>query len=327
MATGGDSEMIGDVFTWLNDPAHWRNTRLGTGIPGQLWTHVQYSGLALVIAAVIALPLGLAVGHYGRGTAIIAAANAVRALPTVGVLVLLTVIIAPHFYGKTNVGYLIPTEIVLVLLAIPPILSSTYAGIDNVSPEVRDAARGMGMTGGQVLRRVELPVSLPLIFSGFRSATLQVIATTTVASYLPLDGLGRFIYDGVRQNDFPQAIGGGVLVAALALVADLGWALAQRYAVSRGISGRYAKQPTSSTGARGSGPKRERPWPRGDRSGGGRADSGGGGTRLTTARLTPPVAPTSPRTDLIPHRPHPAPSIRIRTTSEPTPRSLPGSTT
>ena len=131
---------------------------------------------------------------------------------------LLVVIIAPHFYGRTNAGYLIPTEIVLVLLAVPPILSNTYAGVQNVSPAVRDAAFGMGMTGPQVLSRVELPNALPLIFSGFRSATLQVIATATIASYVTLGGLGRFIYDGLAQQDYPQMISGGLLVAALALV-------------------------------------------------------------------------------------------------------------
>jgi osmoprotectant transport system permease protein len=248
VATGGAGLMLKNVYTWLNDPAHWHGTADMTGIKTQLLKHLEYCAIALAIAAVIGLPLGLMIGHYRRGVWLITAVNAVRALPTVGVLVLLTVIIAPHFYGKTDTGYLIPTEIVLVLLAIPPILANTYAGVENVDPAVRDAARGMGMRGGQVLRRVELPCSLPLIFSGFRSATLQVIATATVAAYLPLGGLGRFIYDGIQQQDFPQAIGGGILVAALALIADLFWATLQRYAVSRGIAGRYSKKTRRSSG-------------------------------------------------------------------------------
>ncbi len=240
--------MLNNVFTWLNDPAHWHGTTDMTGIKTQLLKHLEYCAIALVAAAIIGLPLGLLIGHYRRGVWLIAAANALRALPSVGVLVLLTVIVAPHFYGKTDTGYLIPTEIVLILLAVPPILANTYAGVDNVDPDVRDAARGMGMRGGQVLRRVELPCSLPLIFSGFRSATLQVIATATVAAYLPLGGLGRFIYDGIAQQDFPQAIGGGVLVAALALIGDLFWAILQRYAVSRGISGRYSNKTRRASG-------------------------------------------------------------------------------
>ena len=232
--------MIGNVFTWLNDPGHWHNTHFNTGIMTQLGAHVRFSAIALVIALAIALPIGLVIGHTGKATFIVTAANAIRALPTVGVLVLLVVIIAPHFHGRTDTGYLIPTEIVLILLAIPPILSNTYAGVENVDPAVRDAAFGMGMTGPQVLLRVELPNSLPLIFSGFRSATLQVIATATIASYVTLGGLGRFIYDGLAQQDYPQMISGGVLVAALALLADLLLATIQRFVVSRGITGRFS---------------------------------------------------------------------------------------
>jgi osmoprotectant transport system permease protein len=233
--------MIGDVFDWLTDPAHWESTSFDTGILAQLGSHVWFTLIALVIGLAVALPLGLWIGHTGRATWLVSVANAVRALPTVGVLVLLVVVIAPNFYGRTNAGFLIPTEIVLVLLAIPPILSNTYAGVQNVSPAVRDAAFGMGMTGPQVLFRVELPNALPLIFSGFRSATLQVIATATIAAYVTLGGLGRFIYDGLAQQDFPQMISGGLLVAALALVADLLLALVQRYTVSRGVSGRTAR--------------------------------------------------------------------------------------
>jgi osmoprotectant transport system permease protein len=234
--------MINDVFDWITDPAHWQGTAFDTGIWDQLLAHIGFSLIALGISLVIALPLGLWIGHTGKATWIISVANAARALPTVGVLVLLVVIIAPHFYGRTNAGYLIPTEIVLVLLAVPPILSNTYAGVQNVEPAVRDAAFGMGMTGPQVLSRVELPNALPLIFSGFRSATLQVIATATIASYVTLGGLGRFIYDGLAQQDYPQMISGGLLVAILALLADLLLAVVQRYTVSRGITGRTRRQ-------------------------------------------------------------------------------------
>ncbi len=233
--------MINDTFHWLTDAAHWRSTNFDTGIWDQLLAHIFFSALALFIGLVIALPLGLWIGHSGRFTWSVSAANALRALPTVGVLVLLVVIIAPHFYGATNKGYLIPTEIVLVLLAVPPILSNTFAGVQNVSPAVRDAAYGMGMTGPQVLFRVELPNAMPLIFSGFRSATLQVIATATIAAYVTLGGLGRFIYDGLAQQDYPQMISGALLVAALALAADLLIALVQRYTVSPGITGRTVR--------------------------------------------------------------------------------------
>lgn len=232
--------MIGDVIRWLNDPSHWRDTRFDIGIVSQLQSHIWFSAIALAIALAVALPLGLAIGHTGRWTSLVSVANAVRALPSVGVLVLLVVVIAPHFKGRTDTGYLIPTEIVLVLLAIPAILANTFAGVQNVDPAVRDAAYGMGMTGRQVLFKVELPNSLPLIFSGFRSAALQVIATTTIASYVTLGGLGRFIYDGLAQQDYAQMIGGGVLVAALALLTDLVLAMIQRYTVSRGLTRRFS---------------------------------------------------------------------------------------
>ncbi len=234
--------MISDVFTWLNDPAHWRDRPSDSfvGIPSELLSHLRYSAIALGIALVIALPIGLAVGHTGRGRWIVSAANALRALPAVGLIVLLAVLISPHFYGRTDLGYLIPTEIVLVLIAVPAILANTYAGVDAVDPDVRDAARGMGMTGADVLWKVELPNSLPLIFSGFRSATLQVIATATIAAYFPLGGLGRYIYDGYAQRDFPQMVSGGVLVAVLAVIVDVALALVQRFAVSRGVSRRFS---------------------------------------------------------------------------------------
>ena len=240
--------MIGNVFGWLTTGAHWSGHGGTIAIGTQIQAHITYSFIAVLIALVIALPLGLFIGHTGRLPFLVSAANTLRALPTVGVLVLLTVMIAPNFHGRTDNGYLIPTEIVLVLIAIPPILSNTYAGVQNVDGVVRDAASAMGMTGSQVLLQVELPNSLPLIFSGLRSASLQVIATATIASYLPLGGLGRFIYDGLAQQDFPQMIGGGVLVALLALLTDSVLAFIQRHVVSRGVSGRFSKKAMTAGG-------------------------------------------------------------------------------
>jgi len=240
--------MIGNVFGWLTDSAHWRGGNGTIAIGTQVQAHITYSFIAVLIALAVALPLGLFIGHTGRLAFLVSAANTLRALPTVGVLVLLTVMIAPDFHGRTDFGYLIPTEIVLVLIAIPPILSNTYAGVQNVDNSVRDAASAMGMTGSQVLRQVEFPNSLPLIFSGVRSASLQVIATATIASYLPLGGLGRFIYDGLAQQDFPQMIGGGVLVALLALLTDSVLAFIQRHVVSRGVSGRFSKKAMTASG-------------------------------------------------------------------------------
>jgi len=242
---------MSSVFTWLNDPSHWRDdpSTAFVGIPTEILTHLRYSAVAVGIATAIALPAGLAIGHTRRATWVVSLVNALRSIPAVGLLVLLAVIISPHFYGHTDLGYLIPTEIVLVLIAMPAILANTYAGVDAVDPEVRDAARGMGMTGGQVLARVELPNSLPLIFSGVRSAALQVIATATIASYFPLGGLGRYIYDGFHQQDYAQMVSGGVLVAVLAVLVDLVLAGVQRLSVSRGVSGRFSKKAATPTDA------------------------------------------------------------------------------
>lgn len=240
--------MISDIAHWLSDSSHWSGA---DGIPTHLTEHLQYALIALLIAALIALPLGLLIGHTGRGSfVVVAIANSFRALPTVGLLVFFYILISPHIHGTGNATYFIPSEIVLILLAIPSILTNTYAGIDAVDPAVRDAARGMGMRGFQVLRQVELPNALPLIFSGVRSSFLQVIATTIVTAYVGLGGLGRYLIDGLAQQDYPQMASGAVLVAALALVMDLLLAIIQRYTVSRGITGRYYRTqvPTQQSG-------------------------------------------------------------------------------
>lgn len=234
--------MIPEVVGFLTDSTHWAGP---DGIPTRLAEHLQYCALALAIALLIGLPIGLLIGHTGKGTALVAGmANSLRALPTIGLLIFFVVLISPHIQGKGEAAFLIPSEIVLVLLAIPSILSNTYAGVQNVDSAARDAAAGMGMTGSQVLFKVELPCALPLIVSGFRSAALQVISTATVAAYVSLGGLGRFVFDGQAQQDYAQMASGALLVAALAMLADLVLALAQRGIVSPGISGRFRNSAT-----------------------------------------------------------------------------------
>jgi osmoprotectant transport system permease protein len=234
--------MSGNVLVWLNDPQNWSGTRFTPGILEQVGAHLEYAAIALLIAGVIGIPLGLVLGHTGRGGFLVSVANGLRALPTVGLLILLYVIVSPLITGRGDAVYLVPTEIVLVLLALPAMLANTYAGVRNVSPEVRDAARGMGMTGPQVLFRVELPNALPLMFSGIRSAALQVIATATIAAYVGLGGLGRYVYDGLASHDYGQMAGGAVLVAVLALLVDGLLAVVQRLTVSRGVSGRFSRR-------------------------------------------------------------------------------------
>jgi osmoprotectant transport system permease protein len=233
---------LSDTVTWLNDPAHWRDTPSLTGIPTRLIEHLQYSGIALAGALIIGLPLGLLVGHTGHGGWLVTMANALRALPTFGFLILGVVVISPHIHSRGDAVYLIPTEVVLIILAIPPIFANTVAGIQNVDPAVSDAAKGMGMRGRQILARVEIPNALPLIFSGLRSATLQVIATATIAAYVSLGGFGRFVFDGLSQQDYAQMTGGAILVAALAVVIDFLLAVIQRYTVSRGVSERFSRR-------------------------------------------------------------------------------------
>lgn len=225
--------MIGSIIDWLTSSASWSGA---DGILARLLEHIGYTLLVLVIAAVIAIPLGLWIGHTGRGRWLVTAANALRAVPTLGLLFALTLVLLPVLPGDT--AFLVPSVIVLVLLAIPAILSGTYAGVEAVDPAARDAARGIGMTGVQVLVKVELPIALPLLISGLRAAVLQVVATATVAAYVGLGGLGRFLIDGLATQDYASTAGGALLVAVLALALDAPFALLERLVVSPGLTGR-----------------------------------------------------------------------------------------
>lgn len=226
------------MIDWLTDPSNWDGAR---GIWTRLLEHLQYTLISLLIAAAIALPLGFIIGHTGKGTGVVSGlANALRALPTLGLLIVLALWGLSTFRGQF--ALLGPCILVLVILAVPPILSNTYAGIASVDPAVRDAAKGMGMRDGEVLRQVEIPVALPLIISGVRSAYLQVVATATIAAIVGLGGFGRYVVDGLKQQDYPQMVGGAVLVAVVAILGDRLFALVARYAVSPGVSGRRVRQ-------------------------------------------------------------------------------------
>lgn len=225
--------MIASVFAWLFDPIHWSGS---DGIPVRTVEHLWYSGLAMVAACAIAIPAGLAIGHTGRGRFFaVNLAGAARAIPSLGLLYLMVLWLFPKLAG--NSAFLVPSLIVLVVLAIPPIMAGAYSGVEGVDPAARDAAKGMGMTGMQVLRQVEVPCALPLIFSGVRSATLQVISTATLAAIAGTGGLGRFIIDGQKVREFPQMASGALLVAVLALLVDLVLSLVQRSLVSPGLGG------------------------------------------------------------------------------------------
>ena len=217
-------DLVSAVVTWFADPAHWSGAN---GVPYRLAQHVGISLVSIAIALAIALPVGLYIGHTRRGQALaINVANIGRAIPSlaaIAIVVPFTQMIDP---GK---GFnLYPTIIAMVVLAIPPILVNTYAGIAEVDRDLVESARGMGMTERQVLRSVEVPIALPVIVGGLRSATVQVIATATLGAIYGLGALGGYIVEGVAQRDDGRLFAGVVLVAALALLAEGGLALVQR---------------------------------------------------------------------------------------------------
>jgi osmoprotectant transport system permease protein len=227
--------LILQAFAWIFDPAHYVTTASGgIGIPEALVEHLKLTGISLVIAAIIAVPIGLYIGHSGRwrATAIVAS-NITRALPSLGILsILLVVITDPAFLPA---GYL-ANVIVFVILGIPPILAGAYSGLEQVDRQTIDSARAVGMTEFQILRKVEIPLGASLIVGGIRSATLQIIATVTISSILGQPSLGTYIEGGYQQADYVQMTAGAILVAALALVADGILAAIQRFCVPRGVS-------------------------------------------------------------------------------------------
>jgi osmoprotectant transport system permease protein len=216
--------LVLEVLAWFADPDQWQGRN---GIPARTAEHLVYSAQGVAIAAVIAVPLGALIGHTGRGGfLLVGLANGLRALPELGLLILLVLL--------TGIGML-PLTITLVVLAVPPLLAGTYAGIRNTDPAVVDAARGVGMRERDVLVKVELPIALPLIIAGLRTATLQVIATAAIGAFIALGGLGRYLIDGLALNDYTRMAGGAVLIAVLALAVEGVLALLQRLIVSPGL--------------------------------------------------------------------------------------------
>lgn len=233
---------VGDAARWLTDGANWSGDG---GIPTRLGEHLLLTGASVGIAAAAALPAGIWLGHRGRGGALaVNISGALRAVPTFAVLVLLA--IGPLGIGDRT------TIVALVIFAIAPLVANSYIGVREVDAGAREAARGMGMSGWQVLVRVELPLAAPLIMLGVRLAAVQVVATATIAALIGGGGLGRFVVDGLAQHDQPKVLGGAFLVAVLALVVD-GLLLA----VTRRLTpaGATARRGTGSrgTGSRGTG--------------------------------------------------------------------------
>ncbi|MGH2723116.1 MAG: ABC transporter permease [Actinomycetota bacterium] len=231
---------LSQVAEWFTEPGRWSGT---AGIPNRVVEHVELSLLAVAVAALVALPLGLWIGHTRRAEfLVVSVTNLGRAIPTFGLLFIF-VLLFP--LGLNLPAALRPSILLaLILLAIPPILTNTYVGIQAVDPDTLEAARGMGMSEGQVLRRIELPLATPLIVAGLRTAAVQVVATATLGAVVAGGGLGRYIVDGFATRNNPQIFGGAVLVAMLAILTELAFGWLERVVTPRTSSrGRERREP------------------------------------------------------------------------------------
>ena len=217
--------LFADAIGWILDSAHWGGPN---GIDTRVLEHVAISLLVVGIATVIAVPIGYLIGHTGKGRGIVVAlAGAVRALPTLGLLILLAL--------NLGIGLQAPI-IALVVLAVPSILAGAYAGFDAVDRRIIDAARAVGMTEMQIVFKVEVPLGLPLLMGGMRSAVLQVIATATLADYVGGGGLGSFIFLGLQTSDYSQMLAGSIVVVILAIAFEIIFSVLQRVVVPAGVA-------------------------------------------------------------------------------------------
>jgi osmoprotectant transport system permease protein len=215
---------LSTVVAWFADPANWSGS---SGIPTRLVEHLQISGESVAIAAVIALPIGIGLGHYGRfGALAVNVSNVGRALPSFGILV-----IAFQVFGLGN----LPVILALTALAIPPMVTNSYVAMREVDPDIKEAARGMGYRELAQLLRVEVPLAVPLVMAGIRTSAVQVVATATLAAIIAGGGLGRYIIDGYGQQIYAEVFAGAVLVALLALATEISLAGVERLLVPRGI--------------------------------------------------------------------------------------------
>jgi osmoprotectant transport system permease protein len=223
---------LANVIRWFLDPKHWSGS---DGIPIRLIQHTQLSAECVLIGALIALPMGILLGHYGRfGNLAINVSNVGRAVPSFGILV-----IAFQIFGLGD----LPIIISLTALAIPPMVTNSYVALREVDADIKEAARGMGYRELAQVLRVELPLAVPLIMAGVRTSAVQVVATATLAALIAGGGLGRYVIDGLDQQDYTKLFAGAILVALLALATELALAAAERVLVPRGI--RLLRAPTA----------------------------------------------------------------------------------
>jgi osmoprotectant transport system permease protein len=222
--------LLGEVARWFADPEHWQGPH---GIPVRILEHVELSGLAVAVALVIAAPIALYLGHTGRGGFIaINVANIGRALPSLALLALGLVVAIALGLG---LGFW-PTMFALVPLAIPPIMTNVYVAVREVDRDIVDAARGMGFSDAEILRKIEIPLGLPLMLAGVRTAAVNVVATATLGALVAGGALGRFIVDGLALREFDQLFAGAVLVALLAIVTEITFSALERASRTPGMA-------------------------------------------------------------------------------------------
>jgi osmoprotectant transport system permease protein len=227
-------EGFAEVVAWFTAPEQWdgRNS-----IPLRLWEHVSLSAVSIAAGVALALPLGLYIGHTGRmARTVIAVANIGRAVPSLGWLGMVYPITVA-LLAREGLGFW-PTFIALVALAIPPIVTNTYAGLREVDADLLEAGRGMGMRESELLRSVEIPIAMPVILAGVRSSAVTVVATATLSAIVGGGTLGAYVIQGLFINDLPRVVGGAVMVAMLALLTEALFALLQRAATPAALRGR-----------------------------------------------------------------------------------------
>lgn len=218
-------EFLGEVIQWFLDPANWTGPR---GLLNRLWQHISISALGTVIALVLTMPLAVILGHRRAGGFLaVSAVNVGRAVPSFGIVGIMFPITLAIPLLATPLGYW-ATLIALVLLAMPPIFVNAYTSVREVDAALVEAARGMGMTEAEILRRVEVPLGAPLIMAGIRTAAVAVIATATLGAVVGYGGLGRYIIDGFAQGNDVLIFVGGVTVALLAVATELGLGYVER---------------------------------------------------------------------------------------------------
>jgi osmoprotectant transport system permease protein len=236
-------EFLGEVVGWFGDPVNWSGK---DGVPVRLGEHLVLSAIPLVLALAVALPIGLYVGHSGRGaTLAVNLSNVGRAVPTLAILVIAFMLLSRPLVdlGLRSEASEAAAIVAMFFLALPPIITNTYVGLAEVDRDLVEAARGMGMTGRQILLEVEMPVALPVILAGIRTAAVQVVATATLGAVVATGGFGRYLIDGIAQRNYAEMFAGATLVALLAVLTELAFAGLQRRTTSPGLRWRPETSP------------------------------------------------------------------------------------